>query len=49
MTYRGRDFRNPHSYNTNPFTDPTVVAWGLALFTLATGFACVLVSLLPGG
>ena len=45
MTYRGNDYHNPHSYNANPFTDPKVVAWGLALFTLAMGFACVLASL----
>lgn len=48
MAYRGRDYRNPRNYNA-PFADPKVIAWGLALFTLVTGLACVLVSLLPGG
>ena len=48
-TYRGSDYRNPRDFNSNPFTDPKVVAVGLALFTLAMGFACVLAVLAGGG
>lgn len=46
VVYRGSDYRNPHSYNSW-FARPATVAMGLALFTLAMGFACVLASLAP--
>ena len=46
VVYRGNDYSNPHNYNSW-FARPTTVAMGLALFTLAMGFACVLASLAP--
>ena len=45
MTYRGNDYHNPKSYNAPQFCNPAAVALGLALLTLAMGFACVLASL----
>lgn len=46
--YRSRDYRNPTRFNNvAQFCNPRTVALGLALFTLAMGFACVLASLAP--